>query len=565
MIAAPTSLHPQQRRIGVAVLALSLLLSGFCGILAELSLFNLAETLLGGTNENLTYTMGFMMFAMGMGAALSAHGWFRDVGVGHLIAVELVISFLAMISVVGIYTAAGHWPGTAAVLIWAYGPLLGLAIGLEIPLVLRLNEALGLGLRPNAALALAPDYLGALAAFVLFSFWLLPALGLARTAWLGGVLNLAVAALVLGVFRGHLQRPLAVSLAFGLTLLAALALGVRMEPLMAAAEQRHYRDGIVVSRETPYQRIVVTDRAVPGNAAYHAPQLRGGHRVVAESGPAALVERKAPHPGLCEEDVRLFLNGGLQFSTCDAHRYHEMLVHPAVVVAGVTEAPFRALVLGGGDGLAVRELLKYPQARIDLVELDAEVLALFRDDPRFAELSGAALRSPRVQVHVADAYRFLRESAGRYEVVVLDFPDPHQSATARLYSVQLYRFAARALAPTGVLVTQSFSPLYHQPAFLVVRKTLAAAGYRVVSLQVPMLAFEHWGFHLATRHLAPAAMEARLDAFRTPVPTRYLNRPAVQAARRWDKEAWSGAAALPVNDQFTLPLLRIYNRGFPAP
>ena len=550
----------------VAVLALSLFLSGFCGILSELALFNLAETLLGGTNENLTYTMGFMMFAMGVGSAITAHRWFRQVAVDFLIAVELAISLLAMGSVVGIYTLAGFWPGAASWLIWTFSPLLGLAIGLEIPVVLRINESLGLRLRSNAALVLAPDYFGALAAFVLFSFWLLPELGLARAAWLGGLLNLAVAGLVLLMFRWQLRWRLGACSAFLLVSAVAAGLGWELSGLMAAAERLHYRDGIVWSDETPYQQLVITSRSRPGNPDYRPPEARTRYNEIARVGEVALVAARWLHPSRCPEDVRLYINGGLQFSTCDEHRYHEMLVHPAVFLARAAgPGALRTLVLGGGDGLAVRELLKYADVRVDLVDLDETLVELFRDDPRFARLNGGALGDPRVRIVIGDAYRFLRETARRYDLIVMDFPDPHRTATARLYSLQLFRFAARALAPGGILATQSFSPLYHQQAFLVVRKTMAAAGFRVVSLQVPMLTFEHWGFQVGSTDLPARDMEARLEQFQPTVPTRYLNRAAVQAAFRWDKEWTLSEAELPVNDQFTLPLLRIYTQGLGRP
>ena len=571
----------------LGVVALSLFLSGFSGILAELSLFNLAETLLGGTNENLTYTMGFMMFAMGAGAAMTAHRWFRAVSPDLLIAVELAISLLAMVSVVGIYALSGLLPGSAPWLIWGFSPLLGLVIGLEIPVVLRINESLGLGLRPNAALALAPDYFGALAAFVLFAFWMLPELGLAHSAWLGGILNLAVAGAVLLVFRVRLRLPTGTTVAFLAVAAGALLLGWKLPVWMERAEQLHYRDGIAASEETPYQQVVITDRALPGNPRYRAFDEAKPKLVLAQAGPIALVKMEAYHPSLCPEDVRLFINGGLQFSTCDEHRYHEMLVHPARFLAAQSitstrRGPWRVLVMGGGDGLAVREVLKYggngdggdaggsggEALEVHLVELDEVVVSLFRDDPRFTRLNGHSLADPRVRVITGDAFRYLRETRERYNLIVLDFPDPHQTATARLYSVQLYRFAARALAPGGILATQSFSPLFHPRAFLVVRKTMAAAGFRVVSLQVPMLTFEHWGFHVGSLHLSEGEMKARLERFSTPVPTRYLNRAAVQAAFRWDKEmpfSQLKNGDLPVNDQFTLPLQRIYTRGWGAP
>ena len=540
----------------VGVVSLSLFLGGFCGIISELSMFNLAEALLGGTNANLTYTIGIMMFAMGMGSAFTAHRWIGEAGVELFIAVEAALSLLTMASVAAIFLLAGLFPGSGAIWIWTTSPLIGLLIGLEIPIVLRINEVLGLRLRLNAPLVIAPDYFGSLAAFVLFTFLLLPAIGLARVAWLGGVLNLAVAALVAFMFRAHLRRPVATLALFLVLAPLTVLLGLSMPRVMAYAEQLHYRDGILAARETPYQRVVITDRELPGRGPVGPAQ--GRFPLIAERGPYALRKGRPGSSAHCPTDVRLFINGSLQFSTCDEHRYHEMLVHPALAL---TADPRRALVLGGGDGMAVRELLKYEGLRVQLVELDEMVIELFRDDPRFAPLNGGVLADPRVEVTVGDAFRFLRETGERYGLIVMDFPDPHRTATARLYSVQFFRFAARALAPGGILVTQSMSPLYQPRAFLTVRKTMEAAGFRVLSLQVPMLTFEHWGFQVGSLTLSEAELRKRLENFSTAAPTRFLNREAVQAAFRWGKELTLDGADIPVNDQFTLPLLEIYRRS----
>ncbi len=183
---------------------------------------------------------------------------------------------------------------------------------------------------------------------------------------------------------------------------------------------------------------------------------------------------------------------------------------------------------------------------------------LFRDDPRFSALNGHSLADPRVTVTVGDAYRWLRDSGERYDLIVMDFPDPYVAGTALLYSTQLFRFARLRLAPDGVLATQSMSPLYHRLAFLTVRKTMQAAGFNVVSLQVPMLTFEHWGFQVGSPTLSVAELQARLEAFEPRVPTAYLNRAAVQAAWRWAKDGPDNDPEVPVNDQFRLPLLQIY-------
>ena len=152
-----------------------------------------------------------------------------------------------------------------------------------------------------------------------------------------------------------------------------------------------------------------------------------------------------------------------------------------------------------------------------------------------------------------------------YDLVVMDLPDPYHTPVARLYSTQFFQAVARVLAPGGMLVTQSFSPLYHREAFLTVRKTMEAAGLPVVSLQVPMVTFEHWGFHVSSRGMTKEEMRRRLEIFQPVVETQYLNQEAVQAGLRWYKGAMAGYEALEPNDQFTLPLAEIYRRALRRP
>lgn len=549
-----------------SVLALALFCSGLCGILSELALFNLAEMLLGGTNENLTYTVGFMLFAMGVGSAISAHPWLRNRESGTFILLEVALSLLAASSVVAIFALAGIWPALAAPAIWIWGPLIGLLTGMEIPFVLRMNRASGMRLPTNAAWVLTPDYLGSLSAFVLFGFWWLPTLGLARTAWLGGVINLFVGLLVWFTLRTRLRRPRLLAAICGSGALSLATLGWFLQPWMAIAEQRHYRDKIVWAKETAYQRVVITDNGAGSNPEHSSLRPAQLPPLVAAAGPLQLRQQNDTR-SFCEEDLRLYIQGGLQFSTCDAHRYHELLIHPAIHLlrtgrpsSAPGEISGNVLVLGGGDGLAVRELLKYPQVRITLVELDGTLLRLFRDHPRFSALHDRALSDPRVRIHIGDAAQYLRRLKEPVALIVMDFPDPYHTRVARLYSTAFFRHAARVLLPQGVLVTQSFSPEFHPRAFRMVRKTMQSTGWRVVSLQTPMRSFEHWGFHLGSLQRSESEMKAELDRFRPTVSTRYLNREAMQAAIRWSRELPLDLPDLLVNDPFTLPLSTVYRR-----
>ena len=218
----------------------------------------------------------------------------------------------------------------------------------------------------------------------------------------------------------------------------------------------------MVAERTPYQEIVVTR------------SLRGG-------------------------DTRLFLNGDLQFSSTDEYRYHEALVHPAM--AG---AHRRVLVLGGGDGLASRELLRYPGVEsVTLVDLDPAVVRLARSDSTLRRLNHDAFSDPRMHVISADAFTWLRANHQKFDVVIADMPDADDVATAKLYSVELYGLVRRALAPGGRVVVQAGSPYFARQAYWTTAASLRAAGLQPRAYHVDVPSFGDWGYFLAAPGTAP--------------------------------------------------------------
>jgi len=145
--------------------------------------------------------------------------------------------------------------------------------------------------------------------------------------------------------------------------------------------------------------------------------------------------------------VRLFLNGNLQFNSRDEYRYHEALVHPAMAAAG---APRRVLVLGGGDGMALREILRYRSVeQVTLVELDPAMTALFSRQPMLTALNGDALHSPKLRLVNADAFGWLEQHDEQFDVIVVDFPDPSNYALGKLYSTSFYELVDLHLAASG--------------------------------------------------------------------------------------------------------------------
>jgi spermidine synthase len=280
------------------------------------------------------------------------------------------------------------------------------------------------------------------------------------------------------------------------------------------SEVAFYAEPVVHARSTPYQRIVITRRG---------------------------------------EDLRLYLNGNLQFSTRDEYRYHEALVWP---VLGRVADPAKVLILGGGDGLAAREVLRDPRVRhVTLVDLDPEMTHLFRDTPQLAALNGGSLSSPRMTVHNADAFRWVREAQGPYDAILVDFPDPTEFSLGKLYTESFYREVARLLAPDGLMTVQSTSPLIAPRSYWTVASTLEAAGFTARGYHAYVPSFGEWGFTLAAhrpigdtvrlpsglRFLTPASERAMFDfppdMARRPAPVNRLDNQALvrSFAEEWGK------------------------------
>jgi spermidine synthase len=492
----PALTLPVGRRAARGVVLASVFVCAASGLVYELALVTLGSYLIGDSVEQTSVVLSVMVCAMGVGSLLAKPLTTRPL---HAFAtVELLLGVLGGLSVMGLYAAFAFLDLYTPALV-ATSVVVGVLIGAELPLLMTLIQRIR---RQEAGQAVADlfaaDYVGALAGGLAFPFLLLPAFGQIQGALAAGAVNLVAAAVVVGWLFGHdLRRP--TRLVLTTALLAALALlGVaawRAAAFEVSARQALFADPIVTAVRSPYQQIVLTRSSSP-------------------------------------EDLRLFLNGDLQFSSVDEYRYHEALVHPAM--AGPHA---RVLVLGGGDGLAARELLRYRDVReITLVDLDAAVTRLARTDPRLVTLNQGSLTSGRVRVVNADAFTWLRSAAAsagpRFDVVVADLPDPDSAATAKLYSAEFYRMAAAVLTPQGRAVVQAGSPYFAPEAFWSVGETLRAAGLTPTPYQVDVPSFGNWGFHLAAPGAAPPL---RLPA-PPPPGLRFLDAPTLQAAAVFPKD-----------------------------
>lgn len=458
-------------------------------------------------------TIGLYMSAMGLGAFASKYikthlfDWF----VGS----EILIGLIGGLSAISLFWFYANTD------LYAYGfvlitVLIGMLVGVEIPLLIRILEDQE-NLRQNVAHALTYDYIGGLVGALAFPVLFLPQLGLLRTAAVLGLANLLAAGLNFTRHR-HLLKAFPALLigSFGIAALLIYTL-IQSPQLQFALEQKLYRDQVIVSKQTPYQQLTVTQ--------WH-------------------------------NDIRLFINGGLQFSSLDEYRYHESLVH---VPLSQSPNPQHILVLGGGDGLAVREILKFPEVKqIELVDIDPEMTRLFTEEPLLSALNQHSLSNPKLRIHHQDAFSFVESDTGFYDVILVDLPDPSYTGLSKLYSKGFYELLKKRLSAQGILVTQSTSPFFAPQAFWCINKTLKSTGLNVYPYQVEIPSFGNWGFQLASHdELDPAHFRLKPG-----LKNQFLNPEVLQGLFVLPEDIERDTSKIEINTLMKPVILQYYNRGW---
>jgi spermidine synthase len=492
-----------------AALLTTVLLIASCGLIYELVAGALASYLLGDSVTQFSTVIGTYLFAMGIGSWLS-----RFVGRGlaaRFVLIEIMVGVVGGFSSALLFLAFAYTDAFRLVL-YLLVLIVGILVGLEVPLLMRLLRD-RFEFKDVVANVLTFDYLGALGASLLFPIVLVPWLGLVRAPMLFGIINVAVAFWTTFILRQSLGAP---RLLRGACIAALAVLGVgmwRANAILDLAEGNLYADPIVLSRTTAYQRIVVT---------------------------------------AWKDDLRLFLNSNLQFSSRDEYRYHEALVHPGLAAIPAAK---NVLILGGGDGLALREVLRHQGVQqVTLVDLDPEMTRLFSTHPELRRLNHDALTDPRVRLVNDDAFVWLDRSAEHFDFAVVDFPDPSNFSLGKLYTTTFYRMLMNRLTPEGAFVVQATSPLFARQSYWCIVSTIEQAGLTVAPYHVYVPSFGEWGFALAGRTTAPlpATLPAGLrfltlatvremfafprDMARVPVET---NRLHTQALVRYYEREWA--------------------------
>ncbi len=446
-----------------------------CGLLYELAAGAIASYVLGDSILQFSTIIGAYLFAMGIGSWLSRY--FERQLAAHFLRIELLVGLVGGLMPIALFMVNAYAPSGFRLVLYSMVMLIGTMVGLEIPLVMRILKRHA-QLKELVSQVLTFDYLGALAVSVAFPLLLVPHLGLIRTGLLFGLFNVLVALWALWLFRYELR-------AFRAHMFAALAcLGILVTGFAAAdrittlTEDQFYQDPVVFTATSPYQKIVVT-------------QGKQGHR--------------------------LFLNGNLQFAQRDEYRYHEALVHPVMAAHG---APKRVAVLGGGDGMAVREVLKYPSVEsVTLVELDPAMTKLFSQTPALAALNSGSLLNSKVKVINQDAFKFLEESKEFFDIIIVDFPDPSNYAIGKLYTNSFYSLLDSHLAASGYAVVQATSPLIARHSFWTVVQTIESVGFATAPYHAHVPSFGEWGFIVAARR----PFSPRIKADSLPAGLQFLN------------------------------------------
>lgn len=446
-------------------LLFSILMVALCGIVYELIIATIGSYLLGNSVYQFSLTIGLFMFAMGVGSYLSRY--LHDNLLLNFIRVEIIISIIGGISSLALFVTFGEFRPLYGAVMYGLIIVIGTLVGIEIPLLTRILTSQR-SFKDALADVFSLDYLGALVGSVAFPTLILPQLGHVRASFAIGLVNIAVAIMTVIVFRAHLKRYTALltsSIVIALGLIVAAVFATRITTYL---EQQLYAHTIIYRTQSEYQRIVLT---------------------------------KGP-----DDKHRLYIDGHLQWAESDEYRYHESLVHPVMAMPGKRA---RILVLGGGDGLAAREIFKWPEVKhVDLVDIDPAITSISKDHGVLKKINEGSLEDDRLALHHMDAFTFVQDITDPYDRIIIDLPDPHNEALNKLYSREFYLMLRRALGPEGILACQSSSPFVTRRTYWCIGTTMESAELNLLPYHACIPSFGIWGFHMASaRELADVPLD----------------------------------------------------------
>lgn len=430
----------------------TLIISG-CSMCYELIISAVSSYLLGNSTLQYSITIGLYMAALGLGSYISK--FFKKNIFIVFVLIEMSIGVIGGLSALVLFLAHIYIVNYDVVM-YLEIILIGVLAGAEIPLMTRIIEEDEQNLSVTLSSIFSFDYIGGLIGSIAFPLLLLPKLGYFATAFSCGFFNVVASLLIIWKFSRRIPKVNIFRAVASIITVVMIVGMILADNISNKIEGGLYRDTIIFMKQTPYQKIVMTKH---------------------------------------KDDVRLYIDGNCQFSTVDEYRYHEALVH---IPMNEIQDRSDVLVLGGGDGMAVREILKYPDVgKIDLVDLDAEMIKICRENADIVKINKNSLNSEKLTVHNMDAYKYLEKSEKKYDLIVVDLPDPNSESLNKLYSNVFYRLCAKCLEDEGVFVVQSTSPYYAKNAFWCINKTIESEGLNVLAYHLQVPAFGDWGFNMA--------------------------------------------------------------------
>ena len=426
-----------------------------CGLVYELVAGTLASYLLGDSVKQFSFIIGVYLFSMGIGSYFSK--FIRKNLLNTFVEIEILVGLIGGLSSVLLFVlfeSVYYFQFILYFLVFITGCL----VGLEIPLLMNILKD-RVKFRDLVSNVFTFDYIGALLASILFPLVLVPQLGIMRTSLFFGMINISIAIVLCVVLKKELKNQGLLQAKAILSFIILVVMFIFSEQILSYSESKLYGENIVYTHATPYQRIVLTHN---------------------------------------KSDYRLYLNNNLQFSSKDEYRYHEALVHPAMSVAKKVD---NVLVMGGGDGLAVREILKYKDVKsITLVDLDEGMTKLFETNKILTDFNGNSLTNPKVTVINSDAYIWVKTCKKQFDVAIIDFPDPSNYSLGKLYSLNFYRTLQHILTPDAIVTIQTTSPYFAPKSFWCINKTVAQILPKTDAYHVYVPSFGEWGYTIASNN-----------------------------------------------------------------
>jgi spermidine synthase len=442
-----------------------------CGLIYELVAGTLASYLLGDSVKQFSFIIGVYLFSMGIGSYFSK--FLTKNLLNTFIEIEILVGLIGGLSSVVLFLL---FESTYAFqfILYLFVFITGCLVGLEIPLLMNILKD-RVEFRDLVSNVFTFDYIGALLASILFPLVLVPKLGIMGTSLFFGMINISIAIALCFLLKSELKNHYLLRVKAIFSFLLLLAVFIFSSSILSYSEGKMYGENIIYTNSTQYQRIVLTHN---------------------------------------KSDYRLYLNNNLQFSSADEYRYHEALVHPAMSMAKKVD---NVLVLGGGDGLAVREILKYKDVKkITLVDLDEGMTKMFKTNEVLTGFNKNSLNNPKVTVFNKDAYIWAKNLHDKFDVVIIDFPDPSNYSLGKLYSLNFYATIQKLLSKDAVIVIQTTSPYFAPKSFWCIHKTVMQVFPQVDAYHAYVPSFGEWGYTIAINGFGTNfnQVNRRLDSLR---------------------------------------------------